>query len=85
MYINSCVWTHTNTGGTTYTLIAINLSLIFNKVDGIRRTTLATFATLAGSSIEAADPLDARITAHQPSERVSAVQCQWIDELAGSR
>ncbi len=38
-------------------------------------------STLAGSAITAPDPLDDRITAHQPSDRVSAVQCQWIDEL----
>ena len=42
----------------------------------------AVIAALAGSSTLAPDPLDARITAHQPTERVSAVQCQWIDELA---
>ena len=42
----------------------------------------AVIRALAGSSIEAVDPLDPRITAHQPTARVSAVQCQWIDELA---
>ncbi len=41
----------------------------------------AVIRALAGSSIQAADPLDDRITGHQPSARVSAMQCQWIDEL----
>ncbi len=41
----------------------------------------AVIAALAGSGIQITDPLDARITGHQPTDRVSAQHCQWIDEL----
>lgn len=38
---------------------------------------------MSNSEIVAADPLAARIAAHQPSERFQAQQTAWIDELAG--
>ena len=42
----------------------------------------AVIQTLSGANIEAADPFDARIRAHQPNERFRALQRELIDEYA---
>lgn len=42
----------------------------------------AVLGEMAQSAIVAADPLGARITAHQPDERMNAVYRGLIDEIA---
>ncbi len=42
----------------------------------------ATIATLAGSAIDAGDPLQEAVTARQPNARMQAVHMQLIDEMA---
>ena len=44
----------------------------------------ATIATLAGSSIEAPDPLAVNMAARQPSAAVEAFQLSLIDEMAAA-
>lgn len=42
----------------------------------------AVIAALAGSNIDAKDPLEPRITSQQPSQRVCDFQCNLVDEMA---